>query len=250
MSILNRLHKLEDALLKHFPDLSHEINADQEFLHMWKFCSQGLQYLPNFHLIFQAESNETMIAKIISYHGRTIDTLILNDSDVIMNKDLVQHFVTEFYEERNVCQGVSCTDANGNLVEFFNDSVVARSSNCHLKLNHCSSELQCEECQKLLDSKGDFQVKLESFEDESYNQEEEEYDNDAMDVKDFMLTGFHVENDSEPDHFSDEEYCPKKPKKRGPPKLKDNGAGENLQRSSTLRNKRSEVWTYFEKNLN
>ena len=66
MDIEDRLHKLKETVIMHFPDLSGEISVEQQFLHMWNFCPQGIQYLPNFHLIFQAQGNETMLAKVIT----------------------------------------------------------------------------------------------------------------------------------------------------------------------------------------
>ena len=46
---------IETAVTAQFPTLSGQFCAEKEFLHLWKYSSTGIKYLPNFHLIFEAD---------------------------------------------------------------------------------------------------------------------------------------------------------------------------------------------------
>ena len=54
---------IETAVTAQFPTLSGQFCAEEEFLHIWKYSPVGIRYLPNFHLIFEADGYGNVIAR-------------------------------------------------------------------------------------------------------------------------------------------------------------------------------------------
>ena len=54
---------IETAVTAQFPTLSGQFCAEEEFLHIWKYSPIGIRYLPNFHLIFEADGFGNVIAR-------------------------------------------------------------------------------------------------------------------------------------------------------------------------------------------
>ena len=134
-----------------------EIHCYQEarFLKVTKYCAEGIKFLPNFYLIFNLLDNEDLCMRILTYHGRTLSTVFfkLNESEEIPDK--VADALNEICAGAKVCKGLV---RNKNvpeecLVEYFNDTVIARSFQCSF-LNTTDND-QCNECQRLVGIKKD-----------------------------------------------------------------------------------------------
>ena len=145
--IMGDLKVLQNLITETKEDLKTEL--DTKFLKVTKYRNAGLRYLPNFHLIFSALDNGNLCMRFITYHGRTLSTIFfkLNDAQV-PNK------ITEALEDisvnAQVCKGLDrdkCTTEDC-LVEYFNDSVIARSFKCAFLIK--SDTEQCDECQRLI----------------------------------------------------------------------------------------------------
>ena len=188
---------IETAVTAQFPTLSGQFCAEEEFLHLWKYSSTGIKYLPNFHLIFEADGFGNVIARLLSYHGKTIDTISISATGRLISQDLVQ-FVSDFESETNMCHGIVQTNKNTTLqeksklkplqeglLEFFNDEIVSRSVNCTIRLTEGAQ--MCSECTKLAtDSRVSIlKVKLECPETDSKHLLAPTIFDDDIDVDDF-----------------------------------------------------------------
>ena len=189
---------IETAVTAQFPTLSGQFCAEEEFLHLWKYSSTGIKYLPNFHLIFEADGFGNVIARLLSYHGKTIDTISISATGRLISQDLVQ-FVSDFESETNMCHGIVQTNKDTmslqeksklkplqeGLLEFFNDEIVSRSVNCTIRLTEGAQ--MCSECTKLAtDSRVSIlKVKLECPETDSKHLLAPTIFDDDIDVDDF-----------------------------------------------------------------
>ena len=187
---------IETAVTAQFPTLSGQFCAENEFLHLWKYSSTGIKYLPNFHLIFEADGFGNVIARLLSYHGKTIDTISISATGRLISQDLVQ-FVSDFESETNMCHGIVQTNKDTTLqeksklkplqeglLEFFNDEIVSRSANCTIRLTEGAQ--MCSECTKLAtDSVSILKVKLECPETDSKHLLEPTIFDEDIDVDDF-----------------------------------------------------------------
>ena len=92
---MGSLNLIQQMLLREHPDLESNILSSSEALHVWRNKSdiKGLRYLPNFHLIFQAHNDENLTVKLMTFHGKTVDSRAFKQH----NEDLPEH-VKEFIE--------------------------------------------------------------------------------------------------------------------------------------------------------
>ena len=92
---MGSLNLIQQMLLREHPALESNILSSSEALHVWRNKSdiKGLRYLPNFHLIFQAHNNENLTVKLMTFHGKTVDSRAFKQH----NEDLPEH-VKEFIE--------------------------------------------------------------------------------------------------------------------------------------------------------
>ena len=158
------LKEIEDELLKKFPKLSCQIHESQ-FLHVWKLSSQGLRYIPNFHLIFESNEDKDFVVKLLSFHGKLLDCVVFKVTENGALPQNVENFVYDYTKDLKICQGVryDCLDTNVKLVEHFNEEVVARSFQCLYYLQTTELEFQCPECKKLNYADGlPFDIKQEN----------------------------------------------------------------------------------------
>jgi hypothetical protein len=196
MDLTDRLDWLQEAIKGKFPSMDSKVFKEDKYLHVWTLSGPGINFLPNFHLIFQSLKNDTFTMRLITYHGRTIDTKLFQCLDDQVPEQVV-FMLTEYSKGLTLCLGypkdTTVVDVNGNFVECFNDSVVIRSSRCKFKLSSSpGDQQQCEECQRLNDLKKEFfegtnttvlKVKLETpnidvIKDEELVQDNEEEDAD------------------------------------------------------------------------
>ena len=107
---MGSLNLIQQMLLREHPALESNILSSSEALHVWRNKSdiKGLRYLPNFHLIFQAHNNENLTVKLMTFHGKTVDSRAFKQH----NEDLPEH-VKEFIQHYStglilcqVCKGI------------------------------------------------------------------------------------------------------------------------------------------------
>lgn len=180
------LRRIQQILLRDFPLLESNIISSSEVLHVFapKSDLDGLNYLPNFHLIFHVHSDlETVILKLVTFHGKTVDSVLFKKDAEQRFPEQIRLFVEDFSRSIKLCQGTvkNLSDFSGDcLTEFLNDSIVVRSIQCKFKLTTGSTK--CEECAKIA-----VKVEVDVVKDNPYDNEQEDesmiengdfYDND------------------------------------------------------------------------
>lgn len=179
------LKNLEQIILKDHPALISNLLQSCQVLQVYQTKQendQGLKYLPNFHLIFQTSLTEllTFSVKLATYHGKTVDNIVfkLDTEGQIPTK--VKQFIHRFTCGLALCQGLERHEAadfgqEDYLCEFFNDSIIVRSSLCQFIAKNGGNK--CDECVKILPS-----IKLEPdvsiTKHENYDEDFEFYIND------------------------------------------------------------------------
>ncbi len=145
-----------------FPDLKTDIIDGLEVLHVWKpkrDSVQGLSFLPDFHLIFQCHQSQSFTLRLITFHGRTVDSIFFQRQDAL--PAFISVFLREYTSGFQICQGVAKTGSpslanDESLFECLNDVFVARSIKCRFKLKQDSAGgdilLNCDECAKIATS--------------------------------------------------------------------------------------------------
>ena len=93
--------------------------------------------------------------RILTYHGRTLSTqfFTLTDQEV---PSKVTKVLEDIRNGATVCKGLVRTKSMTNedcLIEYFNDTVIARSLQCTFLIANDSE--QCDECQRLVGLKND-----------------------------------------------------------------------------------------------
>ena len=78
---IQELSCLQTLIAQEFPELDYYFHSKQMFLSVTKLSYRGLKYLPSFHLIFTSLSKESFCSRLITYHGRSIDTFIFKCDD-------------------------------------------------------------------------------------------------------------------------------------------------------------------------
>ena len=218
---------IETAVTAQFPSLSGQFCAEEEFLHIWKYSSNGIRHLPNFHLLFEADGYGDVIARLLSYHGKTIDEISVSASGRLMSKDLVQ-FVSDFENDIPMCHGIVQTDKikeekqilntkqkmnpyDTGMLEFFNDDIVVRSVNCAIRLTEVDTTQKCcSECKKMaVDVESILQVKLEYPDPEDYTFEKTPYPD--LDDNTAAVEEFENELKTEVDNIDGEDEFKKDP---------------------------------------
>lgn len=144
---LDKLRSIQKDILDSFPGLSSELVEpvnNIRYLHFWKYSNQGLDYLPNFHLIVEITDNKNICAKILSYQGRDLATIIIGEDNELSQLD---EFVQN-YTEAKLCEGVICGEETLELTDFFNKNIAKRSVKCSLQLSN--DDKHCQECKTIL----------------------------------------------------------------------------------------------------
>lgn len=187
MEVLTRIQRI---LLKDFPRLESNIISTSQVLHVFapKVDLDGLNYLPNFHLIFHVHSDlETVIVKLVTFHGKTVDSALfkkkIGDEEQGFPEQ-IQAFVEDFSKSFKLCQGTVKAAANSFnygdcLTEFLNDSIVVRSVQCQFKLKEATSDTKCEECAKIVIQDVKVEMGAENYNDHYDQHWQEEPKNDA-----------------------------------------------------------------------
>ena len=89
-------------------------------------------------------------SRLITYHGRSIDTFIFKFDE---NKKLpakVCEALKSIDDEAKLCQGVDENLTQDGLIECLNDIIVARHKKCKFMLPSETQSKTCEKCQTLL----------------------------------------------------------------------------------------------------
>lgn len=102
---MGTLNLIQQMLLREHPALESNILSTSEALHVWRNKSdrKGLRYLPNFHLIFQAHQEENLTVKLMTFHGKTVDSRAFKHQD----QDLPEHvrlFIDRYSSGLILCQ--------------------------------------------------------------------------------------------------------------------------------------------------
>ena len=183
---MDDLKWMQQVIWNDYPMLETNILSSSDALHVWKnkTDTKGLKYLVNFHLIFKVQNDCTIIANLITFNGKTVDSLVFHRSkddhqNNLMSSVISDHlkvFLNDFSADHDLCQGVDRNNiqenSDGILVEFLNDTVIARSLKCRFKLKSNPEELFCEECAKLKLVKVEPVVNITKIEDNNATDED------------------------------------------------------------------------------
>ena len=142
MTVTEQLNQIRDDITAQFPRIEAEVCQEKSFLHLWRHSLSGLDYLPNFHLIFEVTHDNFISVKLISFHGKTLDSMIIKEWQAKLSDRLIDFIVK--YESFDICQGFNPKSLSGNYQEFFNDNLVQRSPSCELIAKNGSICPQCE----------------------------------------------------------------------------------------------------------
>ena len=156
------LNCLKNLIAEEFPQLEFYFHSTEMFLSVTKLSYSGLKYLPTFHLIFTFVSKDSFCSRLITYHGRSLDTFIFRcDNKTLPSK--VFEVVKSINDDANLCQGVDENVSQNGLIECLNDIIVARHRKCRFLLPYDSQTRTCEKCLTLLTKniiKSEFQPPL------------------------------------------------------------------------------------------
>jgi hypothetical protein len=158
---LEELEWLQETVKREYPALETNFRKEDKFLHVWKPIFQGLKYLPNFNLIFQSHNSGNFTLRLITYHGRTLDTFMFKCPNEEI-PETVASILGSITDGLKLCQGVS-TEKNPVvkyecLIECLNDVIISRSTKCKFMLANADDPLHCEECQKLTHVKRELEL--------------------------------------------------------------------------------------------
>ena len=160
---MDKLSIIQQIILRDFGDVETNILSATKVLHVWteKSDSKGLFYFPNFHLIFQSHNEDTFTVKLVTFHGKTVDSLVFKTESHAENEafpQIVSNFVQDYTSGFFLCPGVAKSepmfDYSQNLIECLNDNVIVRSQKCKFSMK--IDDQKCEECAKLI-----FKIKTE-----------------------------------------------------------------------------------------
>ena len=161
---MESLKWIQQIVFRDFDNLEANIISTSEILHVFKLKKdlKGLKYLPNFHVIFQAHKSDNLTVRLVTFHGKTVDSLVFKKSEE--NEGLPEH-IKEFMlkyssSDLSLCQGILREKAMNvieeHLVEFLNDTIIVRSIKCKFSIK--SDLTICEECTKIIPS-----IKIEPY---------------------------------------------------------------------------------------
>ena len=150
---MEELKWVQQYIIASYPMLETNILSSSDALHVWKNKTdqKGLKFLINFHLIFKVSNDDTIIANLITFNGKTVDSLLCRRQDE-EPPDNMKLFLNEFASDHDLCQGVDRFHINPDeehLLEYLNDSIIARNIRCRFKLKSNQDDLFCDECAKL-----------------------------------------------------------------------------------------------------
>ena len=129
MDPIQELSGLQTLIAQEFPKLDFYFHPGEMFLSVTKLSFRGLKYLPSFHIIFTSVSKESFCSRLITYHGRSIDTFIFKCDDTQLPSK-VSDVLKDINNEAKLCQGVDENITKDGLIECVNDIIVARHKKC------------------------------------------------------------------------------------------------------------------------
>lgn len=222
--IICDLQGLEEHIKTKFPKLESKLY--DQFLRVSRVSLQGLKYLANFSLIFSELQECKFCVSLITYHGRTLDTIIFQSSKEEILPEKVTSMLLNIQDRIILCQGLEFEkaelDANSCLIECLNDIFIVRSKRCKFLLPSKSETKECGECQKVAKIKDeDYQTLVHAVKEDPEELMEIDKVNEALGEPNGYNEFVDYEEDETwtPETFIKE---PKTKKKRGrPPKLKE-----------------------------
>ena len=187
----------------------------------------GLQYLPNFHLIFTSITEGKYCLRLITFHGKTLDTFILKLDEEMPEK--VSKLLDNLASDKlRLCQGVDMSKVDkyehNCLIECLNNLTIGRSMRCKFILEESSDSLECDECQKIIHIKKELELMKTDKVDPIYNVRIKlDEEDDAYDPVDLDYDPDDYDNEFDEDAWGaeydeDETFTPTKKKRGRPPK--------------------------------
>jgi len=254
----NALGQAREYLIRQFPKLFIAKNLSpldfRPFLHIWKpVClpapSQGLPFLPCFHVIATAAFNDAdkdfnICFSLYSFHGKLLVSDVIRLSK--MDEVIFQELRDMSNDTLHICQGVKGPELFKNQPETFTeplaDNVVVRTKECQYAVNVLPDErwsgemIQCVACKEFKPNEKAFTaLKTEIIEQEmdpEYFAEGQYYDDEEEWKEEDGGWNEDIQNESDDSRNSDSEMnnadedskigilSAKPKKKRGPRKPK------------------------------
>lgn len=185
------LKDLEEQIRKSFPELESKLY--EQFLKISKVSLQGLKFLANFSLIFSEIQECKFCVRLITYHGRTLDTIIFQSTKEEIIPPKVCSMLLNLQDRIMLCQGVELEKANVDsksscLIECLNDIFIVRSQRCKFLLPSKSDTRECGECQKLAKIKEELvsEIKEDVIEESNDYNEFVDYEEDWMMIPEIL----------------------------------------------------------------
>ena len=199
---MEELKWMQQIIWTDYPMLETNILSSSDSLHVWKNKTdqKGLKFLVNFHLIFKVQNDCTIIANLITFNGKTVDSLVFHKQEQqSAAPEHIKVFLNDFATDHSLCLGIDRFNVDHNedhLMEFLNDTIIVRSIKCRFKLKPNSAELFCEECAKIKLVKSEPLVAITKI---------EEAENDVKDVLALSIGEPNNETEYENDHYNDDD---------------------------------------------
>ena len=170
------LQWLDETIRRDFPQLECKIFDNDKFVRVTRTSSgSGLKFMPDFYLIFNSVNNGSFCLRLLTYNGRTLDTVMFRcEHDQEQLPEKVNNQLVRMNQMMKLCQGTPKDTLTGQdcLIDYLNDAITARSFKCKFILNSeimspTTTEilLSCDECQKLIAMKKEVEVIRNNEED-------------------------------------------------------------------------------------
>lgn len=148
---LEELQWIEETIRREYPDLECKFCNEEKFVRVTKSTGAGLRFLPNFYLIFNSINNGSFCLRLLTYNGRTLDTVMFKCPEEVL-PEKVTFQLSRINQLMRLCQGIAKDSLTGQdcLIDYLNDALTARSFKCKFILPQECEINSCEECQKLI----------------------------------------------------------------------------------------------------
>ena len=123
---LDGLHGLQEEITIEFPQLDCHLDSNQDvFLKVTSksSVSHGLRYLPNFHVIFTHLEVKKFGLRLITYHGRSLDSFVFECQEKegnILLPENVSAVLKYVAGGTKLCEGINisrcCNSRNGDFL--------------------------------------------------------------------------------------------------------------------------------------
>ena len=166
MEIMEDLQWLDETIRRDFPQLECKIFDNDKFVRVTRTVGTGLKFMPDFYLIFNSVNNGGFCLRLLTYNGRTLDTVMFRcTADQEQLPEKVNHQLVRMNQMMKLCQGTPKDTLTGQdcLIDYLNDAITTRSFKCKFILSEVSEVstteiLSCDECQKLISMKKEVEL--------------------------------------------------------------------------------------------